>query len=158
MSIRARAVGVIASWSDAQHGPLPPLPLVLTGVTGLVDAVSFLKLGHVFVANMTGNVVFLGFAISDPQDFSVPASIDQRRIDPATAGLQDVDDPADHTPVVGSRHAARVRRKMRREPHKLSIVQPKIISFHVKSPFGSLNHETSDPGIPFMGPEPRDTT
>src|SRR5437016_13262063 len=38
---------------------LPPALLVLTGVTGLVDAVSFLGLGHIFTANMTGNVVFL---------------------------------------------------------------------------------------------------
>ena len=30
--------------------------LTLTAVTGLVDAVSYLRLGHVFVANMTGNV------------------------------------------------------------------------------------------------------
>jgi uncharacterized membrane protein YoaK (UPF0700 family) len=37
--------------------------LTLTAVTGLIDAVSYLRLGHVFVANMTGNVVFLGFAL-----------------------------------------------------------------------------------------------
>ena len=37
--------------------------LVLTTVTGLVDAMSFLGLGKVFVANMTGNVVFLGFSV-----------------------------------------------------------------------------------------------
>src|SRR5258705_614442 len=60
---------------DDKHGPLPGLLLVLTVVTGLVDAVSYLKLGHVFVANMTGNVVFLGFAIADPQNFSIPASL-----------------------------------------------------------------------------------
>jgi uncharacterized membrane protein YoaK (UPF0700 family) len=36
--------------------------LTLTFVTGLVDAVSYLRLGRVFVANMTGNVVFLGFS------------------------------------------------------------------------------------------------
>src|SRR5205814_1064525 len=41
---------------------LAPLLLGLTVVTGLVDAVSYLALGHVFTANMTGNVVFLGFA------------------------------------------------------------------------------------------------
>ena len=35
--------------------------LLLTFATGLVDAVSVLALGHVFVANMTGNVIFLGF-------------------------------------------------------------------------------------------------
>ncbi len=34
---------------------------MLTFATGLVDAVSVLVLGHVFVANMTGNVIFLGF-------------------------------------------------------------------------------------------------
>lgn len=35
--------------------------LVLTFATGLVDSISVLVLGHVFVANMTGNVIFLGF-------------------------------------------------------------------------------------------------
>jgi uncharacterized membrane protein YoaK (UPF0700 family) len=35
--------------------------LLLTFATGVVDAVSVLALGHVFVANMTGNVIFLGF-------------------------------------------------------------------------------------------------
>ena len=58
-----------------RHGPLPPLLLVLTVVTGLVDAVSYLRLGHVFVANMTGNIVFLGFAIAGAGDVSVPASL-----------------------------------------------------------------------------------
>jgi uncharacterized membrane protein YoaK (UPF0700 family) len=28
-----------------------------TAITGLIDAVSYLRLGRVFVANMTGNVV-----------------------------------------------------------------------------------------------------
>jgi uncharacterized membrane protein YoaK (UPF0700 family) len=62
-------------WRDERHGPLPVLLFVLTMVTGIVDAVSYLKLGHVFVANMTGNVVFLGFAVADAQDFSIPASL-----------------------------------------------------------------------------------
>lgn len=35
--------------------------LLLTATTGLIDAISVLILGHVFVANMTGNVIFLGF-------------------------------------------------------------------------------------------------
>jgi uncharacterized membrane protein YoaK (UPF0700 family) len=60
---------------DPRHGPLPLLLILLTVVTGLVDAVSYLALGHVFVANMTGNVVFLGFAVVDAEDFSVPASL-----------------------------------------------------------------------------------
>ena len=60
---------------DARHGPLPLLLIVLTVVTGLVDAVSYLKLGHVFVANMTGNVLFLGFAFADATQFSVAVSL-----------------------------------------------------------------------------------
>ena len=43
-------------------------------VTGLVDAFSYLVLGHVFVANMTGNVVFLGFALVGAPGFSIGAS------------------------------------------------------------------------------------
>src|SRR3954463_11719043 len=60
---------------DERHGPLPLLLLVLTLVTGLIDAVSYLGLGHVFVANMTGNVVFMGFAGAGSPDFSIPASL-----------------------------------------------------------------------------------
>jgi len=58
-----------------RHGPLPPLLLTLTVVTGLVDAVSYLGLGHVFVANMTGNVVFLGFAFAGAPGLSAPAAL-----------------------------------------------------------------------------------
>jgi len=57
-----------------RHGPLPPLLVGLTVVTGLVDAFSYLVLGHVFVANMTGNVVFLGFALAGAPGFSIVAS------------------------------------------------------------------------------------
>ena len=52
-----------------------PLLLTITVVTGAVDAVSILRLGHVFVANMTGNVVFLGFALAGAAGFSVSASL-----------------------------------------------------------------------------------
>jgi uncharacterized membrane protein YoaK (UPF0700 family) len=60
---------------DGPDGLLPPLLLSLTLVTGLVDATSYLKLGHVFVANMTGNVVFLGFGIAGAGGISVWASL-----------------------------------------------------------------------------------
>jgi uncharacterized membrane protein YoaK (UPF0700 family) len=49
--------------------------LTLTFVTGLVDAVSYLRLGHVFVANMTGNVVFLGFSADPRSGLSAAASV-----------------------------------------------------------------------------------
>jgi uncharacterized membrane protein YoaK (UPF0700 family) len=48
---------------------------VLTVVTGVVDAVSILRLGRVFVANMTGNVVFTGFALVGAPGFSLSASL-----------------------------------------------------------------------------------
>ncbi len=56
-------------------GPLPEMLLALTLVTGLVDAVSILALGRVFVANMTGNVVFAGFALVGAPGFSLGASL-----------------------------------------------------------------------------------
>ncbi|CAM5392648.1 YoaK family protein [Streptomyces aurantiogriseus] len=66
---------------DPGHGPdrapeargvrLVPGLLVLTVVSGMIDAVSFLGLGHVFTANMTGNVVVLGFAAAGAPGFSV---------------------------------------------------------------------------------------
>jgi len=67
--------GVVVPSRVGRHGPLPLLLLGLTLVTGLVDAFSYLVLGHVFVANMTGNVVFLGFAIAGAPGFSISASL-----------------------------------------------------------------------------------
>jgi uncharacterized membrane protein YoaK (UPF0700 family) len=61
--------------ADPEHGPLPAILLVLTFVTGVVDAVSILALGRVFVANMTGNVVFVGFALAGAAGFSLAASL-----------------------------------------------------------------------------------
>ena len=39
------------------------LVLLLTGAAGYVDAVSYLALGRVFTANMTGNTVLLGLSV-----------------------------------------------------------------------------------------------
>jgi uncharacterized membrane protein YoaK (UPF0700 family) len=61
--------------SGPAHGPLPALLLVMTAATGLVDAVSVLGLGRVFVANMTGNIVFLGFAVAGAPGFALAASL-----------------------------------------------------------------------------------
>jgi uncharacterized membrane protein YoaK (UPF0700 family) len=58
-----------------KEGVLPPLMILLTITTGIVDAVAYLKLGHVFVANMTGNVVFLGFAAAGATGLSVAGSL-----------------------------------------------------------------------------------
>ncbi|MGH9840814.1 MAG: YoaK family protein [Blastocatellia bacterium] len=59
---------------DQGAANLPAALLVLTAVTGLVDAVSVLGFG-VFTANMTGNVVFLGFAVAGTRGFSIARSV-----------------------------------------------------------------------------------
>jgi uncharacterized membrane protein YoaK (UPF0700 family) len=55
----------------AKYGVLPAPLIAATLVTGSVDAVSYLALGHIFVANMTGNVVFLGFALAGAKGLTV---------------------------------------------------------------------------------------
>lgn len=60
---------------DVKFGPLPPLLVAMTIVTGLVDSFSYLALGHVFVANMTGNVVLLAFSLVGAHGFSSTSSL-----------------------------------------------------------------------------------
>jgi uncharacterized membrane protein YoaK (UPF0700 family) len=57
------------------YRPLRWMLLTLTGVTGLIDAVSYLGLGHIFTANMTGNVVLLGFALAGAGQTSIVSSL-----------------------------------------------------------------------------------
>ena len=54
---------------------LVPLLLLMTVTTGAVDAVSILRLGHVFVANITGNVVFPRLRVGRRLRVSVSASL-----------------------------------------------------------------------------------
>ncbi len=49
--------------------------LALTLLSGLIDGVCYLGLGRVFTANMTGNVVILGFAAAGAPGFSVTACL-----------------------------------------------------------------------------------
>ena len=55
--------------------PLTRALLLLTLTTGLVDAASYLGLGHVFAANMTGNIVLLGFGIAGAGGLPVVAPL-----------------------------------------------------------------------------------
>lgn len=55
--------------------PLTRTLLALTFTTGLVDAASYLGLGRVFSANMTGNVVLLGFGIAGGANLPVVAPL-----------------------------------------------------------------------------------
>lgn len=57
------------------HQPLRLVLVVLTFVTGIVDAASYLGLGHIFTANVTGNIVLLGFALAGAGQVSIIASL-----------------------------------------------------------------------------------
>ncbi|CAM3520311.1 YoaK family protein [Tsukamurella ocularis] len=61
--------------SPISHRATVAAMFTLTAVTGIVDAVTYLAMGHVFVANMTGNVVFLGFSLNPSSGLSPVASI-----------------------------------------------------------------------------------
>lgn len=54
---------------------LAPTLLALTFATGVIDAISYLAIGSVFTANMTGNLVLIGFAFGGQPGFSVPRTI-----------------------------------------------------------------------------------
>ncbi|ANY25582.1 DUF1275 domain-containing protein [Gordonia terrae] len=58
---------------SSRRGPVYAVSLmvILTFVTGLVDAVGFLGLDRVFVGNMTGNVVILGMGAAGADDLPV---------------------------------------------------------------------------------------
>lgn len=58
-----------------EHRPLRGVLLGLTFATGLIDAISYLGLGHIFTANMTGNIVLLGFALAGAGQTSVTGSL-----------------------------------------------------------------------------------
>lgn len=59
--------------AEGAHAPTTALWLlmVLTFVTGVVDAVGFLALDRVFVGNMTGNIVILGMAVAGADDLPI---------------------------------------------------------------------------------------
>jgi uncharacterized membrane protein YoaK (UPF0700 family) len=75
VSALREAVHTLRPPAGERHGPLVPMMVALTLVTGVVDAASYLRLGHVFVANMTGNVVFLGFALAGAHGLSAATSL-----------------------------------------------------------------------------------
>jgi uncharacterized membrane protein YoaK (UPF0700 family) len=61
--------------ADSADGPLLGLLLLLTVTTGMVDAVTILRLGRVFTANMTGNSVFVGLGLIRAPGFLLAASL-----------------------------------------------------------------------------------
>jgi uncharacterized membrane protein YoaK (UPF0700 family) len=70
------SVGWLFMTSSSTTEQLIPYALLgMTAVTGLVDAVSFLSLGRVFTANMTGNIVLLAFATAHVSGLSIARSL-----------------------------------------------------------------------------------
>ncbi|MDO9356482.1 MAG: YoaK family protein [Solirubrobacteraceae bacterium] len=84
--------------SERRRMLLPTL-LLMTFATGVIDAVSYLALGSVFTANMTGNVVLIGFAFGGVPGFSIT------RTCVAVAGF-----------ATGSAISGRLSRRWRRHP------------------------------------------
>jgi uncharacterized membrane protein YoaK (UPF0700 family) len=65
----------VTSSDSKDSGQVIGALIALTLVSGVVDAVSYLGFGHVFVANMTGSVVLLGCAAAGAAGFSVSATL-----------------------------------------------------------------------------------
>jgi uncharacterized membrane protein YoaK (UPF0700 family) len=63
-----------AAGVSVRHPLVRPL-FVLTLTTGLVDATSYLGLGHVFTANQTGNTVLLAVGIAGAANLPVLAPL-----------------------------------------------------------------------------------
>jgi uncharacterized membrane protein YoaK (UPF0700 family) len=66
---------VVMASNPTTEKVIPYALLGMTAVTGLVDAVSFLSLGRVFTANMTGNIVLLAFATAHVPGLSIARSL-----------------------------------------------------------------------------------
>lgn len=65
-------------------------------------------------------------------------AVDLGRIRPAAAGLQDMDDPADHATIIYTGHPAGIGRKVRFDLFKLGGGQPEIRAIQIRSPFEDL--------------------
>lgn len=63
--------GIRVVFCNERDGPLPALLMALTVVAGVLDATSILRLGGVFVATITGNLVFIGLALAGAKTFAV---------------------------------------------------------------------------------------
>lgn len=68
-----------AAWAriraSQRRALLIPSLLAMTFATGIIDAVSYLGIGSVFTANMTGNAVLLGFGLAGETEFSIERTL-----------------------------------------------------------------------------------
>jgi uncharacterized membrane protein YoaK (UPF0700 family) len=73
--VKARAETTPVAVSPSRGPVRTPVLFGLAAVSGIVDAACYLAFGHVFTANMTGNVVLLGFAIAGVESLSVSRTL-----------------------------------------------------------------------------------
>jgi uncharacterized membrane protein YoaK (UPF0700 family) len=60
---------------DERQGSLPGILTMLTLVAGIADATTILRVDHVFVANITGNIIFIGLALVGARGYSITAPL-----------------------------------------------------------------------------------
>ena len=65
-------------------------------------------------------------------------AVDGGGVNPATPGLQHMNDATDDPAVVDPWLASRIGWKMRFKPRELAVIQPETVSIHQRSPFGDL--------------------
>ena len=70
-----RPISVPSNETSRESAGLIVVLLVMTASTGIVDAVSYLVLGHIFTANMTGNVALMGFGLGGASGISFSRSV-----------------------------------------------------------------------------------
>jgi uncharacterized membrane protein YoaK (UPF0700 family) len=106
--------------------PLTRALLALTFTTGVVDAASYLGLGHVFTANMTGNVVLLGFGIAGGTGLPVLAPVVSLAAFFAGAGAGGV-----LAARLGARHSAHIGAALAIEAGLIAIATVLAIVFTI---------------------------
>jgi uncharacterized membrane protein YoaK (UPF0700 family) len=75
LAAKSSRSGLLMGQAVRIRHPLVRALLVLTFTTGLVDATSYLGLGHVFTANQTGNLVLLALGIAGNGNLPVLAPL-----------------------------------------------------------------------------------
>jgi len=81
-------------------------------------------------------------------------TVDGRRVSPAAAGLQHMNNAADDPAVIDTGHSARIARQVRCQPRKLFLIQPEMIAIHDGSPFGDLESRKAPAVNPLYGSGP----
>jgi len=100
----------------------------------------------------------------DPNTFGSPSdeaiverlarTVGLRRVNPTTAGLQDMHDAADDPAIINPRLATRIGRQQRLEARELIFRQPEMITIHRWSPFGDRESQTDRRWNPLYGSGP----